>query len=73
MHISHTCLTSQEVNSKNDPESLILLMSHKILNTQHFFLLHDPIYSLNNLYDLCCSMSTHSQPLFIYQSNFCQK
>ena len=74
MHISHTWLNSQEIEiQKNHPESLLLHISHKRPNTQHFFLLHHSIYSLNNLYDTCYSMSTHTQLLFINQSNYCQK
>ena len=74
MHISHTWLNSQEIKiRKNHPESLILHISHKRSNTKHFFfLLNYPIYSLENLYDICYSMSTHTQLLFINQSNYCQ-
>ena len=37
MHITHTCLASQEVNSKSHRESLILHIIPKRPNTQHFF------------------------------------
>ena len=37
MHISQTWLTSQDVNSKKHPESLVLYISPKRPNTQHFF------------------------------------
>ena len=72
MHISHTWLNSQENNSKNHPDSSILHSSHRRPNIQYFFLPH-PIYNLNDLYDLCYSMSPHTQSPFIYQSNYCQK
>ena len=37
MHVSHTRVNSQEINSKNHPEPLILHIIHKRPNVQIFF------------------------------------
>ena len=63
MYILQTKHNSLEINSKELQEFLILHIS---------YILH-PIYNHNSLYDLCYSMLMHTQPLVMYQYNYCQK